>query len=125
MSLNASLQFFKDIASTKGSGAKMSILALASETDKNVLAYAPDPYHMYGVKKFLKGKYEGMVGALEVDFEGLDDKIGSGISDENRELWARNPDLILNKIVEVNYHEKTKDGHMRHSRYNKIRWDKE
>jgi DNA ligase-1 len=72
-----------------------------------------------------KGKYAGKVGALVVDFEGKDNSVGSGLSDEERQLWQDNPDLILGKMVEVNYHELTKDGNMRHSRFNKIRWDKE
>lgn len=71
-----------------------------------------------------KGKYAGKVGALVVDFEGKDNSVGSGISDEDRQLWQDNPNLILGKMIEVNYHELTKDGNMRHSRYNKIRWDK-
>lgn len=71
-----------------------------------------------------KGKYEGKVGALVVDFEGKPNSVGSGISDYDRDLWARNPDLILGKTVEIQYHERTKDGNMRHSRLHKVRFDK-
>ena len=53
------------------------------------------------------GKYEGMVGALECA-GNFDDKfvsvqVGSGMSDEQRELWSINPSAIIGKIVEVAY----------------------
>lgn len=70
-----------------------------------------------------KGKYAGMVGALLVDFEGQPNRVGSGLSDSEREAWIQKPYLIVDKMVELAYHEKTKDGNMRHSRLIKIRED--
>ena len=53
------------------------------------------------------GKYEGLIGALECAGE-FEDKfvsvqVGSGLSDEQRELWAINPKAIIGKIVEIAY----------------------
>jgi len=71
------------------------------------------------------GKYQGMVGALVVDFKGKPNKVGSGLSDEQRQLWQDSPELILDTTVEVHYHEETKDGNMRHSRLFRLRPDKD
>lgn len=54
------------------------------------------------------GKYEFMVGALiaEVitdDGKQIKCKIGSGLSDTQREEWYLHPELIIGKIVEVAY----------------------
>lgn len=54
-----------------------------------------------------KGKYEGMVGALNCRMQS-DGKIylcdvGSGLTDYQRLAWAMNPDLIVGSIVEVSY----------------------
>lgn len=53
------------------------------------------------------GKYEGMVGALECagqfDNKFVQVQVGSGLSDEQRETWALNPELIIGKIVEIAY----------------------
>ena len=57
--------------------------------------------------KYGSGKYEGMVGALEcigkVDGKVVICDVGSGLSDEQRELWAIKPDLIVGKLVEIAY----------------------
>ena len=54
------------------------------------------------------GKYEGLVGALNVhcitdDGKIISCKLGSGLSDEQRLDWAFHPEKILGKIVEVAY----------------------
>lgn len=61
-----------------------------------------------------KGKYEGMVGALNCRITKEDGSIitcqvGTGISDAEREEWAINPNLIVNKFVEIGYHEITQN----------------
>lgn len=55
-----------------------------------------------------KGKYEGMIGALEARAMTEDGKevycsIGTGLSDNQRERWALHPEEIVGKIVEVSY----------------------
>lgn len=53
------------------------------------------------------GKYDGMLGALHceaiTDNKRIEAKVGTGISDAQRELWADDPSLIVGKIVEVSY----------------------
>ena len=54
------------------------------------------------------GKYEDMVGALVCHVvtpngKSINCKVGTGLSDDQRESWALHPDKILNKIVEVGY----------------------
>lgn len=72
-----------------------------------------------------KGKNKGKVGALVVDFNNQENRVGGGYSDKLRDLWFKEPHLIVGRTVEVLYHELTKDGNMRHSRFNCIRFDKE
>lgn len=72
-----------------------------------------------------EGKYEGMLGGLIVDHEGVEVRVGSGLSDKQRQgLWDER-DSLAGKIVEVQYHEVTPDGSLRHPRYIKFREDKE
>lgn len=60
------------------------------------------------------GKYEGMVGALEATCKYgnniINCKIGTGLSDEQRLEWAINPDVIMNKIIEVAYFSLSQDS---------------
>ena len=72
-----------------------------------------------------EGKYHGMLGALICKFNGKRVSIGAGMSDEERELWWKNPNLILRKVIEVHYHQVTPDGSLRHPRLHAVRWDKD
>lgn len=59
------------------------------------------------------GKYQGKLGAIEIEF-GYDNNTytcfcGSGFNDHQRELFFKNPSLILNKVVEIQYFEITKN----------------
>lgn len=72
------------------------------------------------------GKYEGMVGALEC-IGKFDDKIvtcqvGSGLSDEQRELWSLNPQAILGKIVEIAYFSESQNKDTSGSMYYSLRF---
>lgn len=53
------------------------------------------------------GKYDGMLGALcceaIADGKRIEAKVGTGITDEQRMIWADDPSLIVGKIVEVSY----------------------
>lgn len=54
-------------------------------------------------------KYEGMLGAVIVDYKGNTVNVGSGFTDEQRvEYWAMRYELI-GKIAEVKYKEETTD----------------
>ena len=49
------------------------------------------------------GKYEGMLGALILDYKGYELRCGSGFTDEDRkEIW-NNKEKYLGKIVEIQY----------------------
>jgi DNA ligase-1 len=90
------------------------------------------------------GKYEGMLGGLIVDFKGVNVRVGGGFSDAQREeIWeALKEDAyafgeividdieysidnealnVLGRIVEVEYHETTPDGSLRHPRFVRFR----
>lgn len=67
------------------------------------------------------GKYEGMIGALIVDHKGVPVNVGSGLSDEFRQA---DPAEIVGRLIEVEYHEITPDGSLRHPRYKRFRDDK-
>ena len=72
------------------------------------------------------GKYEGMLGALIVNVEGVDVNVGTGFHDgERAELWeAHLAGWLSGKIIEVEYHERTPDGSLRHPRFVRFRPDK-
>ena len=72
-----------------------------------------------------EGKYHGMLGALICKFNGKRVSIGAGFTDEERELWWKEPNLIIRKVIEVHYHQVTPDGSLRHPRLHKVRWDKD
>ena len=46
-------------------------------------------------------KYEGMMGALVVDYKGYRVGVGSGFSDEERQRFWDNPEEIIGKTIEV------------------------
>ena len=82
------------------------------------------------VKKFLdadgtvvghyegRGKYKGMLGGLEISFDGVVTRVGGGFSDDQRALFwkTRNdPDcpVALGSIQEAQFQNKTPDGKLR------------
>lgn len=83
------------------------------------------------------GKYDGMVGALHCEAitnnKRIEAKVGTGISDEQRQLWADDPSLIVGKIVEVGYFSMSQNSctygtklySLRFPRLKRVRYDKE
>ena len=83
------------------------------------------------------GKYDGMLGALHceaiTDNKRIEAKVGTGISDAQRELWADDPALIVGKIVEVSYFSMSQNSgtygtklySLRFPRLKRVRYDKE
>lgn len=70
------------------------------------------------------GKYEGLMGGLIVELEsGVKVRVGSGLSDDQRkEFWkAWHDGELEGRIVEVEYHEYTPDGSLRHPRFVRFR----
>lgn len=83
------------------------------------------------------GKYVGMLGGLIVDYNGVEVRVGGGFSDQQRiDFWkAYKDDLksvaeiemtnnILGRLIEIEYHEETPDGSLRHPRFYSFRDDK-
>jgi DNA ligase-1 len=67
------------------------------------------------------GKYAGMMGGVTIELpDGTECNVGSGFSDEDR----ADPEQFMNKIVEVEYHQKTDAGSLRHPRFVRVREDK-
>lgn len=58
------------------------------------------------------GKFKGTLGALVVDYKGNQVGVGSGLSDDLRELIWNNPSEYVGRVVTVQYFEETeaKDG---------------
>lgn len=70
------------------------------------------------------GKYTGMMGAVFVDVNGVDVKVGSGFSDLQRKLIYDNPENYIGAYIEVQYQEKTKDNSLRFPSFKRFRYDK-
>ena len=64
------------------------------------------------------GKYEGMIGAFLIEHNGVRVKVGSGLSDELRDV---NPADLLQRLIEVSYQHETPDGSLRHPRFKRFR----
>ena len=63
-----------------------------------------------------EGRLAGTLGAIHVRYKGGNIvKVGSGFSDEERKLYWSQPDLILNKIVEIKMFEETQAANGQYS----------
>lgn len=62
-----------------------------------------------GIDIATSGKHAGKVGALICSYKNSTVKVGSGLSDEQREQFINHPEEIVGKIVEVKYKEQTKN----------------
>ena len=81
-----------------------------------------------------KGKFENTLGSITIEFEHKGNRylcdVGSGFLDSQRELYWNNRDLLLGKIVEIQYFEISQDADGDYSMrfpvwLNKIRNDKQ
>lgn len=71
------------------------------------------------------GKYEGQLGGLVVDVDGVDVRVGGGFSDGQRVDFWNDQGSVVGRLIEVEYHEKTPDGSLRHPRFIRFRDDKD
>ena len=66
----------------------------------------------------------GMLGGFIGNFNGVEVRVGSGLSDNDRvDFWGRR-EQIRGDLMEVEYHEVTPDGSLRHPRFARFRDDK-
>jgi DNA ligase-1 len=74
------------------------------------------------------GKHEGRLGSVTVEFEGQEVDVGSGFDDYTRDRIWKEPNLIIDRIIEVQYFERTTNGNGRPSLrfpvFKRIREDK-
>ena len=76
-----------------------------------VKTFFSEDLRVIGMEEGKSGKkYAGTLGALFVDFNGVKVKVGSGFSDEERDLFKKKQP----KIIEVEYKSVTKDGSLFH-----------
>lgn len=61
------------------------------------------------IEKAIDGQFKGLLARVNVEYKGNIVGVGSGFTIEERRLFAENPDLIVGKIIEVQYFEETKD----------------
>lgn len=59
------------------------------------------------------GRHKGRLGAVVVDYQGTEVKVGSGFSDELREQVWGDPVGFIGRMIEVRYQEVTPDGSLR------------
>lgn len=56
-----------------------------------------------------EGKYQGMLGAIIVEFKNNTVNVGSGFTDEERIKYWENPEQLIGKIAEIKYKEVSKN----------------
>lgn len=62
-----------------------------------------------GIDIATSGKHVGKVGALICSYRNSTVKVGSGLSDEQREQFTNRPEEIVGKIIDVKYKEQTRN----------------
>ncbi len=70
------------------------------------------------------GKNKGLLGAVVCKYKDRTVNVGTGFTDVEREIFFKEPELIVGHIIEVLYHEQTETGSLRHPRYLRLRDDK-
>ena len=125
--------FFETVMTLGGEGLMINVANAPYETKrvKNLLKYK----EFYNADLRVTGVYEGTgankgkLGGIYVNYKGFTDKVGSGFDKEERETYLNNPELIVGKIVDIQYFEETTnqendDISMRFATFKGIREDK-
>jgi len=69
-------------------------------------------------------KNPGEIAAITFRYKGKECKCGSGFTQEQRKLFFTQPDLIVDKVVEIRYQEESVDGCLRFPVFVRVRYDK-
>ena len=86
-----------------------------------VKTFFSEDLRVIGIEKGKVGKqFENTLGALIVDFKGIPVRVGSGYTEEERNLFIKTPP----KLIEVEYKSITKDGSLFHPSFVRVRTDK-
>lgn len=125
-------EFLDEITEKGGEGVMVNIVSKPYECKRtnNLLKVKKMQTADLMVKRMEEGqgKYEGMLGLVVVDYKGNEVGVGSGFNDKEREIYWKNPDNIVGKIIEVQYFEESqnKEGEvsLRLPIYKGIRSDK-
>lgn len=125
---------FETVVTFGGEGLMINIANAPYKTKrvKDLLKYK----EFYNADLRVTGVYEGTganvgkLGGIYVNYKGFTDKVGSGFDKEERELYFSNPELIVGKIVDIQYFEETTNQtddeiSMRFATYKGIREDKD
>ena len=72
-----------------------------------------------------EGRLAKSLGAAVVDYKGKRVNVGSGWSDKERKHYWMYKSQLLGHTIEVQYHQETPDGSLRHPRFIKMRPDKD
>jgi len=70
------------------------------------------------------GKHAGKLGSFQVDYQGVEVQVGSGLTDDLREVVWKDQESFLGRIIEVRYQEVTPDGSLRFPTFVCFRNDK-
>lgn len=99
--------------------------------DENIIKVKPSltlDLRVTGIEEG-KGKHLGKVGALIVDYKGKPCRVGTGLSDKQREDWHDDPhqtscgNYIIGRIVEVQAMSESTNGLLREPRLKGLRFD--
>ena len=71
------------------------------------------------------GRHRKKLGAVVVDYKGVDVQVGSGFSDELREQIWNDQENFLERMIEIRYQEVTPDGSLRFPTFVCFRKDRE
>ena len=68
--------------------------------------------HIIGLEEGT-GRHQNKLGAVKVNYKGVDVRVGSGFSDEERAMIWENQANFIDRVIEVRYQEVTPDGSLR------------
>jgi DNA ligase 1 len=65
--------------------------------------------YVVSAEKAIDGQFEGLLGRVNVEYKGNLVGVGSGFTLEQRRQFVENPDLIIGKVIEVQFFEESQD----------------